>query len=214
MALELRDVAISLNARPLITAFSLSVAAGEIVTIMGPSGCGKSSLLAYIAGDIGPPLAGTGRVVLEGTDVTLLPPERRHIGRLFQDDLLFPHMTVAENLMFGVPRGPSAERAAMVRTGLQRIGLDEFGARPPHTLSGGQRARVALMRTLLAKPGAVLLDEPFNKFDADLRQDMRSYVFAHLSERKVPGLLVTHDRADAPPGGRVLVIRNGVLQDA
>jgi putative thiamine transport system ATP-binding protein len=214
MALELRDVAIFVNGAALIAPFSFSVAAGEIVTVMGPSGCGKSSLLAYIAGDIGSPLGGTGQVVLEGEDVSRLPPERRRIGRLFQDDLLFPHMTVAENLLFGVPRGPRAAREAMVQTGLQRIGMEDFGDRPPHTLSGGQRARVSLMRTLLAKPRAVLLDEPFNKFDADLRQQMRGYVYAHLAERRVPGLLVTHDLADAPPGGRVLAIGNGVLQDA
>ncbi len=214
MALELNDVAISLNDTLLIAPFSFGVAAGEIVTIMGPSGCGKSSLLAYIAGDIVLPLAGTGRVMLDGEDVSALPPERRRIGRLFQDDLLFPHMTVAENLLFGVPRGPRAERQAMVQTGLKRISMEDFGNRPPHTLSGGQRARVALMRTLLAKPRAVLLDEPFNKFDADLRQQMRDYVFAHLAERRVPGLLVTHDAADAPTDGRVLAIRNGALQDA
>ena len=214
MALELKDVAITLNEAPLIVRFSLVVAAGEIVTIMGPSGSGKSSLLAYIAGDIGLPLGGAGRVMLDGEDVSRLPPERRRIGRLFQDDLLFPHLTVSENLMFGVPRGVRAERQAMVQAGLSGINMEDFGNRPPHTLSGGERARVSLMRTLLAKPRAVLLDEPFKKFDADLRLQMRGYVFAHLAERRVPGLLVTHDFADAPPGGLVLAIRNGVLHDA
>ncbi len=214
MALELSNIAISLNGAPLIAPFSLSVVAGEIVTVMGPSGCGKTSLLAFIAGDIAPPLAGTGRILLAGADVSQLPPEHRNIGRLFQDDLLFPHMTVAENLMFGVPRGPRAEREAMVQTGLKRIGMDDFANRPPQTLSGGQRGRVALMRTLLAKPSAVLLDEPFNKYDAELRGELRSYVFAHLVARAVPGLLVTHDITDAPQGGRVLTIRNGELGDA
>lgn len=214
MALELMNIGITLHGVALIGPFSLNVAAGEIVTIMGPSGCGKSSLLAYVAGDIGSPLGGTGRVMIGGEDVSRLPLERRNIGRLFQDDLLFPHMTVAENLMFGVPRGPRAEREAMVQTGLRRIGMEDFGNRPPHTLSGGQRARVSLMRALLAKPRAVLLDEPFNKFDAGLRRQMRGYVYAHLAERRVPGLLVSHEIADAPSGGRVLTIRNGELQDA
>jgi len=214
MALELQSVSIALPGQMLLKPFALTVAPGEIVTVMGPSGCGKSSLLASIAGDLQPPLSGSGRILLDGEDVTALAPERRRIGRLFQDDLLFPHMTVAENLLFGMPRGSRQTRDAMLRAALQRIEMEGFGSRPPHTLSGGQRARVSLMRTLLAKPGAVLLDEPFNKFDAELRGDMRAYVFAHLAERRVPGLLVTHDRADAPPGGRVLAIRNGEVRDA
>lgn len=214
MALALRDVAISLNGAALIAPFSLGVAAGAVVTIMGASGSGKSSLLSFIAGDIAPPLAGSGHVVVDGADVTNLAPERRNIGRLFQDDLLFPHLTVAENLLFGMARGPRPQREAMVHEALSRIGMEGFGERPPHTLSGGQRARVALMRTLLAKPRAVLLDEPFNRFDAALRGEMRAYVFAHLAARGVPGLLVTHDLADAPPGGRVLRIHEGVLRDA
>lgn len=214
MALELHSVSIALPGQMLLRPFTLTVAPGEIVTVMGPSGCGKSSLLAYIAGDLRPPLSGSGHILLDCEDVTSLAPERRHIGRLFQDDLLFPHMTVAENLLFGMPRGAREARHAMLQTALQRIEMEGFGNRPPHTLSGGQRARVSLMRTLLAKPRAVLLDEPFNKFDAELRGEMRAYVFAHLAERRVPGLLVTHDLADAPQGGRVLAIRNGEVRDA
>jgi putative thiamine transport system ATP-binding protein len=214
MALELRDVAISLHGAPLVAPFALSIAAGEIVTIMGASGSGKSSLMAFVAGDIAPPLAGTGNIIVDGADVTRLAPERRHIGRLFQDDLLFPHLTVAENLLFGVARDPRLQRQAMADEALARIGMEGFGARPPHTLSGGQRARVSLMRTLLAGPRAILLDEPFNRFDAELRGDMRSYVFAHLAARGIPSLLVTHDLADAPPGGRVMHIRKGRLCDA
>jgi len=94
-------------------------------------------------------------------------PERRRIGRLFQDDLLFPHLTVAENLAFGMPRGPRYERLRKIEAALAESGLEGLGGRPPHTLSGGQRARVALMRALLAEPRAMLLDEPFNKLDAE-----------------------------------------------
>ena len=123
-------------------------------------------LLSYIGGDLDPAFTGAGDVLLNGSSLVTLPPEKRRIARLFQDDLLFPHMTVAENLLFAVPALPRAERLAMVETALQRADLAGFGDRPPHTLSGGQRQRVALMRALLAKPAAILLDEPFSKLDA------------------------------------------------
>ena len=209
MGLSLDQVAISLDGNPIVQPFGLTVESGEIVTLMGPSGSGKSSLLSFIAGDLGLPFEATGRVVLDGQDLGRLPPERRNIGRLFQDDLLFPHLTVAENLSFGMPRGSKAAREAAVRAALQEADLAGFENRPPHTLSGGQRARVALMRALLAKPAAMLLDEPFNKLDQNLRDAMRSYVFDHLRQRNIPCLMVTHDRADVPAGGRVLVITKG-----
>ena len=206
MALTLSGLSIILKGRTLLRAFDLDIAAGEIVTLMGPSGSGKSSLLSAIAGDLDAPFTSTGAVVLDGLVLDGMPPERRNIGRLFQDDLLFPHLTVGENLLFGMARGKASERLAMMRLGLRRIELDGFENRSPQSLSSGQRARVALMRALLAKPGAMLLDEPFNKLDAELRASLRAYVFAHLRERAIPCLLVTHDRADAPPDGRVLVI--------
>ncbi|MFO1274417.1 MAG: ATP-binding cassette domain-containing protein, partial [Sphaerotilus natans] len=105
MALSLEDVALTLQGRPLIGPLDLTVMPGEIVTLMGPSGCGKSSLLDFLCGSLAHPLSGRGRLCLNGRDLATLPPERRRIGRLFQDDLLFPHMTVAENLLFGMPRG-------------------------------------------------------------------------------------------------------------
>lgn len=204
--LELRDVTVALKDRVLLKAVSLDVAQGEVVTVMGQSGSGKSSLLSYVGGDLGEAFQAEGSVVLNGIPLENLPPEKRGIARLFQDDLLFPHMTVAENLLFAVPRLPHAERLAMMRTALQRADLQGFEDRAPHTLSGGQRQRVALMRALLAKPKAILLDEPFSKLDNALRQQMREYVFAHLIARGIPSLLVTHDRADAPSGGRVFEI--------
>ena len=204
--LELRDVTVALKDRVLLKAVSLDVAQGEVVTVMGQSGSGKSSLLSYVGGDLGEAFQAEGSVVLNGIPLENLPPEKRGIARLFQDDLLFPHMTVAENLLFAVPRLPHAERLAMMRTALQRADLQGFEDRAPHTLSGGQRQRVALMRALLAKPNAILLDEPFSKLDNALRQQMREYVFAHLIARGIPSLLVTHDRADAPSGGRVFEI--------
>jgi putative thiamine transport system ATP-binding protein len=204
--LELIDVTLSIDERVLVQPFSLSIAAGEIVTLMGPSGSGKSSILSYIGGDLADGFIGNGNVVLNGKPVLVLQPEHRRIGRLFQDDFLFPHMTVAENLLFAVPHLPQAERIAMVAIALERADLASFGDRPPHTLSGGQRQRVALMRALLAKPAAILLDEPFSKLDKNLRGQMRDYVFSHIKARNIPALLVTHDRDDAPKGGRVFMI--------
>jgi len=209
--LILEDVSISFGGQVLLQPFSLIVKAGETVTLMGPSGSGKSSLLAFIAGDLPAPLRGHGRVSLGGRDLGLLLPEARRVGRLFQDDLLFPHMTVGENLLFGMVRGKREEREARMGEALRLADLAGFEARPPHTLSGGQRSRVALFRALLASPYAMLLDEPFARLDADLRNAMRSFVFGHLRERQIPSLLVTHDVADAPAGGRVLAIGLGGL---
>ncbi len=204
--LELRDVALSLKGRVLLQAFTLTVEAGEVVTLMGHSGSGKTSLLSYIGGDLSTAFEASGHVMLNGVSVQNLAAEARGIARLFQDDLLFPHMTVGENLLFAVPRMPQTERLAMMRTALQRAELEGFEIRPPHTLSGGQRQRVALMRALLAKPKAILLDEPFSKLDQSLRQQMRAYVYTHITARNIPALLVTHDRDDAPKGGRVFEI--------
>ncbi len=137
-----------------------------------------------------------------------LPPEKRRVGRLFQDDLLFPHLTVGENLLFGIARGNPAERQSLVNDALAAPNSKGLENRAPHTLSNGQKARVALFRALMAKPQAMLLDEPFSKLDAELRHSIRNYVFAHLRERNIPTLLVTHDREDAPAGGRIFRISN------
>ncbi|MDE2383877.1 MAG: ATP-binding cassette domain-containing protein [Alphaproteobacteria bacterium] len=214
MSLVLEQVGITLEGDALIAPFSLSIAPGEIVTLMGPSGSGKSSLLSGLAGLLAPPLAWQGRVLLNGEDLGLVAPARRRLGRLFQDDLLFPHLSVGENLLFGMARGGRALRLARMREALAETGLAGFENRPPHTLSGGQRQRVALMRSLLAQPLAMLLDEPFNKLDAALRSQIRSSTFDLLQARGTPSLLVTHDLADVPPGGRVLKIENGKVKDA
>ena len=208
MTLLLENISLTIGDVLLVKSFTLSIEAGEIVTLMGPSGCGKSSLLAYIAGDLTAPMHGAGQVTLDGVDLTSMPPERRRVGRLFQDDLLFPHLTVAENLLFGIARGNPAERQSLVNDALASAQLEGLENRAPHTLSNGQKARVALFRALMAKPQAMLLDEPFSKLDAELRQSIRNYVFAHLRERNIPTLLVTHDREDAPAGGRIFRISN------
>jgi len=192
----------------LIRSLSLEVAPGETVTLMGPSGAGKSSLLSFIGGDLGSAFTTAGIATLNGTLLNGLAPERRQVARLFQDDLLFPHMTVAENLLFAIPKMPQPERLGRMRAALAAAGLDGFEERPPHTLSGGQRARVALMRALLSEPRAILLDEPFGRLDQELRQSIRDYTFGQIAERRIPALLVSHDRSDVPPGGRIFIISN------
>ena len=196
--LELEGVGISLYGRVLVPPLSLAIDGGRVAVLMGPSGSGKSSLLAHLCGTLDPAFDAVGRVKLRGVDLDGLPPERRRIGILFQDDLLFPHLSVAENLAFGLPAGlrGRAERREAVERALEDADLGGLGGRDPATLSGGQRARVALMRTLLAEPAALLLDEPFSKLDVALRVRFRALVFDHARRRGLPTLLVTHDPAD------------------
>ena len=208
-ALRLDGVEIALGARVLVPALDLVVEPGECVTVMGPSGCGKSTLLAYLAGTMDPVFRARGRVRVGDDDLTSLPPERRRLGLQFQDDLLFPHLSVGGNLAFALAPHVHArgERRRRIEQALDEAGLAGFAERDPATLSGGQRARVALMRTLLAEPRALLLDEPFNRLDAALRGEIRAFVFDHARERRLPALLVTHDAADAQAaGGQVIRI--------
>jgi len=208
MGLVLRGVRIALGAQRLVPPLEFAVAPGERVTVMGPSGSGKSTLLAFIAGTLDPAFTAEGRVSIDDDDVTDLAPERRRVGILFQDDLLFPHLSVGENLAFALTpalRSRDARGAAIARA-LDEAELSKFAGRDPATLSGGQRARVALMRTLLAEPRVLLLDEPFNKLDSQLRHDFRRFVFEHASSRGLPILLVTHDAVDADAAGGRLVM--------
>jgi putative thiamine transport system ATP-binding protein len=204
--LRLHEVTVSLGSHPLIANLSLAVAPGEVVTVMGPSGSGKSTLLAWLCGSVDPAFQIEGRIDLDGADITDLAPEDRHIGILFQDDLLFPHLSVGENLAFGIPRsvGPAARRER-VAAALAETELDGLGDRDPATLSGGQRARATLMRTLLSQPKALLLDEPFSKLDAGLRDRIRRFTFDHAVEQALPALLVTHDPDDAAAAGGSVV---------
>lgn len=201
--LALRQVEIAHGSRRILGPVNLTVPPGEVVTVMGPSGCGKSSLLAMICGTLDPALTARGRVLLNGEDVTARPPEARRIGILFQDDLLFPHLSVAGNLAFGLPpavRGRK-ERRRRIEAALAEADMLAFTERNPATLSGGQRARVALLRTLLSEPRALLLDEPFAKLDVALRARFRAFVFEHARAQGLPTLLVTHDPQDAADAG-------------
>lgn len=208
-SLLLRDVRIEIGSRVLVERLSADVASGACVTVMGPSGAGKSTLLAYVAGTLDPAFRASGSVRVGECEITSLAPEARRIGILFQDDLLFPHLSVGGNLAFAL--GPHVRdrvrRRRVVEDALAEAELAGFADRDPATLSGGQRARVALMRTLLSDPQALLLDEPFNKLDADLRHGVRRFVLDHAAQRGLPMLLVTHDAGDAQAaGGQVVTI--------
>jgi putative thiamine transport system ATP-binding protein len=205
--LRLDGVQLALAGRTLLGPLSANVAPGECLTLMGPSGCGKSSLLAFLAGTLDPVFTARGRVSIGGNAVLGLPPEARRLGILFQDDLLFPHLSVGGNLAFALPADvkPLAERRRRIDQALADAGLEGFAGRDPATLSGGQRARVALMRALLARPRALLLDEPFSKLDAPLRAEVRRFVFDHARALALPTVLVTHDEADAQAAGGPLI---------
>src|SRR5918994_2556780 len=204
--LFLDGVSIALNGRVLL-AVSHRVEVGEVLTVMGPSGSGKSTLLAYIGGFLDPAFSASGKVFSGNEEITALPAEERHAGILFQDPLLFPHMSVGGNLLFAIPpsiKGKAA-RSALVKEALGGVGLSGGAARDPDTLSGGQKARVALARVLLSSPRMLLLDEPFSKLDAELRSQMRELVFAKARTSHLPVVLVTHDEADAEAAGGPVV---------
>lgn len=210
MSLELKHLRISLAERLLVD-LTLEVPAGEVLSIMGPSGCGKSTALAAIIGALPDTFRQTGSIWLDGRDISALPPHRREIGILFQDDILFPHLSVAGNLGFGLP-ARSPDRSARIEAALTEAGLAGFGQRDPATLSGGQRARVALMRALLSGPKALLLDEPFSRLDMGLRAQIRAFVFARARAQGIPVLMVTHDPEDARAAeGRVITVHGAPI---
>lgn len=196
--LHIRVQHLATPTRTLVTGLAIDVAPGTVHTLMGPSGCGKSTLLSAVCGTLDDDLIFAGEVVLDGQALHPLAVQQRRIGILFQDDLLFPHMNVLENLLFALPRGARRTREEQARQALADVELPDCANADPATLSGGQRSRVALARALLAEPRALLLDEPFSRLDAALRQRMRDLVIGLVSERGIAALLVTHDRADAP----------------
>jgi sulfate transport system ATP-binding protein len=191
---------------------SLRVARGELLALLGPSGCGKTTLLRVLAGLEAPD---AGKVLFEGEDVTRTPAAARHVGLVFQHYALFEHMTVFENVAFGLRvRGtPRARVAERVQELLHHVRLEGFARRAPSQLSGGQRQRVALARALAAEPRVLLLDEPFGALDARVRQDLRVWLRRLHADTKVTTVLVTHDREDAfEVADRVAVMNAGRLE--
>lgn len=208
--LTLKNVRIAKGGAPLLHV-DRSVAAGEVLTIMGPSGIGKSTLLSFVTGTLAPEFTASGEVWLDGKNITALPSHQRHVGILFQDDLLFPHLSVGANLAFGLsPNVPRQDRRNRIAAALEDVGLEGYADRDPATLSGGQKARVALMRMLLSEPCALLLDEPFSRLDAALRDQVRALTFARARSRNLPVLMVTHDAEDAAAAGGDVLTLGGV----
>lgn len=189
----------------------LTVASGEVMCLLGPSGCGKTTTLRIAAGLEHPTV---GRVSVGGAIVadrsTNIPPERRRLGFLFQDYALFPHLSVADNVAFGLAGWPAAERGARVAEVLEQVGMKPYARSYPHMLSGGQQQRVALARALAPKPRLMLLDEPFSGLDTRLRDQVRDQTLHVLKGSGVATLMVTHDPEEAMfMADRIAVMRNG-----
>ena len=184
------------------------VKGGEILTIMGPSGSGKSSLLNWLTGTLPSGFNASGEVWLNGKNINNLPAHLRHIGVLYQDALLFSHLSVSGNIAFAMPKGNKKQRLEKIEHALEQIGLKGMANRHPDNLSGGQQARVALLRMLLSEPKAILLDEPFSKLDTQLRVDTRELVFSQIREHKLPAIMVTHDHSDAEAANGKLITLN------
>lgn len=197
--LRIAGAGLEVAGRRLFHGLDLQVGPGRVAVLMGPSGSGKSSLLAWLCGTLALEFRAEGRAWLDDVELGPLPPHRRRIGILFQDDLLFPHLSVGGNLAFGLTarhRG-RALRRRLVEEALERAELPGLADRDPATLSGGQRSRVAVMRMLLAEPRALLLDEPFARLDRPLRARFRAFVLGEAARLRLPVLLASHDPDDA-----------------
>ena len=193
---------------------SFDVQQGEILTLLGPSGCGKTTTLRLIAGFEAPD-EGTVKILHKPVsgNGTWTPPEKRGIGMLFQDYALFPHLTVGDNVMFGLHQHPKSERAPRAREVLDLLHLSHHFDRYPHELSGGQQQRVALARAVAPEPVVVLMDEPFSNLDAHLRDKVRDEVVASLRSAGITCILVSHDQRDAlAVSDRIAVMNHGKIE--
>lgn len=204
--LSVRNCSILRDGKPLLESISFNAVPGEVVTLMGPSGAGKSTFLNWMIGDLPPPFSASGTLLLNQRSLEMLPVEDRRIGILFQDALLLPHLNVGQNLLMAVPaniKGRSS-RQRLVAEVLGNAGLANCERRDPATLSGGERARISVLRALLAEPEALLLDEPFSRLDLPLRQSFREFVWQKTNQLGLPVVLVTHDAQDIPDRSQVI----------
>ena len=198
--LELRNISLkwfSSKEKPFIKDLNIKVNNGKILTIFGSSGIGKSSLINVIAGVYESNLLFTGDIVLNNKKITNTLPEKRKIGLLLQDGVLFPHLSVEQNLIFGIKKSlTNKEKYLLINEHLIEANMEGFENRYPNTLSGGQKSRVACLRAILSEPDALLLDEPFSSIDPEQRNSFRLFVANQVREKKIPCILVTHDESD------------------
>ncbi len=211
--LQLDEVSVRLGGKAIISDISLVLEPGEIGCLLGHSGCGKTTLLRSIAGFEQPD---SGEIRLRGRPVAgpqiLLPPEQRNVGMVFQDLALFPHLTVEQNIAFGLRRCRKDESRRRVRTLLELVGLPHLAGQYPHQLSGGQQQRIALARAMAPRPDLLLLDEPFSSQDAERREQLAREVGEILREDGATAMLVTHDQHEAfAMADSIGVIRSGRL---
>lgn len=212
VSIELKQIDLSYGSTQVIKGVTLSIEPGEFFAFLGPSGCGKSTLLRLIAGF---EHSQRGQVLINGEDVTALPPWERNVGMVFQNYALWPHMTVWKNVAFGLEEHklPKAEIERRVEAALERVGLRDYAHRRPNQLSGGQQQRVALARTLAIEPKVLLLDEPLSNLDAKLRVHMRQELLALQRELDVTTIFVTHDQEEAnTTSDRIAVLNDGKVQ--
>ncbi len=209
--LTIEQLQVSLWNTPVLRNVDMQLAVGEVLIVVGSSGCGKTTLLRAIAGLERPT---GGRILMESvvlSDTTqFAAPQARPIGMVFQGLALFPHLSVAQNVGFGLNRLPRSERDARVRSELKSVGLDGLGDRQPHQLSGGQQQRVAVARALIMRPRILLMDEPFSDLDSTTRTEVRTEVLRILREHSTAAIIVSHDKEDAYHlGDRIAVMEQG-----
>ena len=198
--LELINISLKWNSpkeKPFVKNLNLNIKNGNILCIFGKSGVGKSSLINFIAGITEDNLFFEGKIVLNGKVLNDIPTEKRKIGLLLQDGALFPHLTVEQNIYFGMNKKlKSKEKLDLIHENLKKANMEGFQNRYPNTLSGGQKARVACLRAVVSEPELLLLDEPFSSLDPEHRNTFRNFLISKVKENKIPCLLVTHDETD------------------
>jgi putative spermidine/putrescine transport system ATP-binding protein len=210
--LRIEGISVELGGRPVVKDLSLTAEPGEIISLLGPSGCGKTTTLRVVAGIIRPAL---GDVWLDARRVTHLPSHRRNVGMVFQNYALFPHMSVIENVLFGLKMHsvPASQRTARALQALEFLQLAPFAGAYPDQLSGGQQQRAALARTLVVQPAVLLLDEPLSALDRQLRDVMRTELRGLLKQVGITTVIVTHDQQEALTlADRVAVMREGEIE--
>ena len=209
MTLQVKELDVVIAAQPILENVSLTVDDSEIVAVLGPSGSGKSTLLRAIAGLVE---VATGDIEWDGRSIVSVPTHRREFGLMFQGYALFPHMTVTDNVGFGLKMAGHENITSEVEEALSWVGLEGFGPRQVESLSGGEQQRVALARTLAPRPELVMLDEPLGALDRNLRQKLVSDTRRVLEEREVTGIVVTHDREEAVAlSDRLALMREGTI---